>query len=125
VIRKYDASAWTSPTTTATPSATSASATGLVGFGDFAVGEISALSTTNFELDSIKIVPNPSTSNFVTITSSLNEDIEVVVFDVIGKQISSQKLYNNRLDVSELKSGMYLLKISQKEKTTTKKLIVK
>jgi len=125
VIRKYDASAWTSPTTTATPSATSASATGLVGFGDFAVGEISAMSTTNFELDSIKIVPNPSTSNFVTITSSLNEDIEVVVFDVIGKQISSQKLQNNKLDVSELKSGMYLLKISQKEKTTTKKLVVK
>ena len=125
VIRKYDASAWTSPTTTATPSATSASATGLVGFGDFAVGEISAMSTTNFELDSIKIVPNPSTSNFVTITSSLNEDIEVVVFDVIGKQISSQKLQNNKLDVSGLKTGMYLLKISQKEKTTTKKLVVK
>ena len=125
VIRKYDASAWTSPTTTATPSATSASATGLVGFGDFAVGEISAMSTTNFELDSIKIAPNPSTSNFVTITSSLNEDIEVVVFDVIGKQISSQKLQNNKLDVSGLKTGMYLLKISQKEKTTTKKLVVK
>jgi len=125
VIRKYEGTTWTSPTTTPTPSATSASATGLVDFGDFAVGEISAMSTTNFELDSIKIVPNPSTSNFVTITSSLNEDIEVVVFDVIGKQISSQKLYNNRLDVSELKSGMYLLKISQKEKTTTKKLIVK
>ena len=125
VVRKYESSAWTSPTTTATPSDASASATGLVDFGDFAVGEISALSTTNFELDSIKIVPNPSTSNFVTITSSLNEDIEVVVFDVIGKQISSQKLYNNRLDVSELKSGMYLLKISQKEKTTTKKLVIK
>jgi hypothetical protein len=125
VIRKYEGTTWTSPTTTPTPSATSASATGLVDFGDFAVGEINALSTINFELDSIKIVPNPSTSNFVTITSSLNEDIEVVVFDVIGKQISSQKLYNNRLDVSELKSGMYLLKISQKEKTTTKKLIVK
>ena len=127
VIRKYEGTTWSSPTTitTPTPSATEVSATGLVDFGDFAVGEISALSTTNFELDSIKIVPNPSTSNFVTITSSLNEDIEVVVFDVIGKQISSQKLYNNKLDVSVLKSGMYLLKISQKEKTTTKKLIVK
>ena len=125
VIRKYEGTTWTSPTTTPTPSATSASATGLVDFGDFAVGEISALSTTNFELDSIKIVPNPSTSNFVTITSSLNEDIEVVVFDVIGKQISSQKLQNNKLDISELKTGMYLLKISQKEKTTTKKLVVK
>ena len=44
---------------------------------------------------------------------------------IIGKQISSQKLQNNKLDVSGLKTGMYLLKISQKEKTTTKKLVVK
>lgn len=127
VIRKYDALAlaWTSPTTTATPSATSASATGLVGFGDFAVGEISAMSTTNFELDSIKIIPNPSTSNFVTITSSLNEDIDIEVYDIFGKHILSQKVIYNILDVSDLHSGMYLLKISQKEKTTIKKLIVK
>ena len=125
VIRKYEGTTWTAPSTLGTPSDVSASASGITGFGDFAVGQIVPLGTANFELGNIEIVPNPSTSNFVTITSSLIEDMEVVVFDVLGKQISSQKLYNNKLDVSALKSGMYLLKISQKEKTTTKKLIVK
>ena len=89
------------------------------------MGQIIPLANANFELENVTVVPNPSTNNSVTITSSFNEDIEVVVFDMLGKQISSQKLYNNKLDVSGLKSGMYLLKISQKEKTTTKKLVVK
>jgi len=125
VIRKYEGTTWTAPSTIGTSTDVSSSASGITGFGDFAVGQIIPLSTANFELENVKIVPNPSTNNFVTITSSLNEDINVSVFDVLGKQISSQKLYNNRLDVSELKSGMYLLKISQKEKTTTKKLVIK
>ena len=86
---------------------------------------ITTLANQGFELDSIKIFPNPSTSNFITITSSILDDIEVEVFDMFGKHILSQKVIYNILDVSDLHSGIYLLKISQKEKTTTKKLIVK
>jgi hypothetical protein len=125
VIRKYEGTTWTAPSTFGTSTDVSSSASGITGFGDFAVGQIIPLSTANFELENVKIVPNPAINNSVTITSSFNEDIEVVVFDMLGKQISSQKLYNNKLDVSVLKSGMYLLKISQKGKTTTKKLVVK
>ena len=86
---------------------------------------ITTLANQGFELDSIKIFPNPSTSNFITITSSILDDIEVEVFDMFGKHILSQKVIYNILDVSDLHSGMYLLKISQKEKTTIKKLIIK
>jgi hypothetical protein len=86
---------------------------------------ITTLANQNFELDSIKLFPNPSTSNFVTITSSIHEDIDVVVYDIFGKHILTQKVIYNTLDVSDLHSGMYLLKISQKEKTTIKKLIIK
>jgi hypothetical protein len=125
VIRKYEGTTWTAPSTFGTPSDVRTSASGITGFGDFAVGQIIPLANANFELENVTVVPNPSSNNSVTITSSFNEDIEVVVFDMLGKQISSQKLYNNNLDVSGLKSGMYLLKISQKEKTTTKKLVVK
>ena len=125
VIRKYEGTTWTAPSTFGTSTDVRTSASGITGFGDFAVGQIIPLSTANFELENVKIVPNPTINNSVTITSSFNEDIEVVVFDMLGKQISSQKLYNNKLDVSVLKSGMYLLKISQKGKTTTKKLVVK
>jgi len=86
---------------------------------------ITTLANQGFELDSIKIFPNPSTSNFITITSSIHEDIDIEVYDIFGKHILSQKVIYNILDVSDLHSGIYLLKISQKEKTTTKKLIVK
>ncbi len=125
VIRKYEGTTWTSPSTLGTPTDSSASASGITGFGDFAVGQIVPLSTSNFELENVKIFPNPVTNNFVTISSAILEDINVAVFDVLGKQISSQKLQNNRLDVSGLKSGIYLLKISQNEKTTTEKLVIK
>ena len=125
VIRKYEGSTWTSPSTLGAPSDSSISASGIIGFGDFAVGQIVSLSTSNFELENVKIFPNPVTNNFVTISSAILEDINVAVFDVLGKQISSQKLQNNRLDVSGLKSGIYLLKISQNEKTTTEKLVIK
>ena len=125
VIRKYEGSVWSEPSTLGTPTDTSASAFGIIGFGDFAVGQIVPLGTSNFELENVKIFPNPATNNFVTISSAILEDINVAVFDVLGKQISSQKLQNNRLDVSGLKSGIYVLKISQNEKTTTEKLVIK
>jgi hypothetical protein len=87
---------------------------------------ITTLANQDFELDSIKIFPNPSTAgNFVTITSSIKEDIDVEVFDILGKHILTQKVISNILDVSNLHSGMYLLKISQKERTTIKKLVIK
>ena len=97
---------------------------GCVSLSSLAV-TITTLENQNFELQNVKIVPNPSTNSFVTVTSTFNEDIDVVVFDMLGKQISNQILQNNKLDVSGLTSGIYLLKISQKEKTTTKKLVVK
>jgi hypothetical protein len=86
---------------------------------------ITTLANQEFELDSIKIFPNPSKTNFVTITSSVHEDIDVEVFDMFGKHILTQKVKYNILDISDLNSGIYLLKISQKEKTTIKKLMVK
>jgi hypothetical protein len=86
---------------------------------------ITTLANQDFELESIKIVPNPTTTNFITITSPYQEDMNVEVIDMFGKHILFQKILYNKLDVSDLRSGIYLLKIYQKGKTTTKKLIVK
>ena len=125
VIRKYDGASWTATSIVGTPSDVSAFASGITSFGDFAIGQIIPLSSSNFELENIKIFPNPSTTNYVSITSAFSEDIDIKVFDMFGNQISTQKLLYNKLDVSGLSTGIYLLKISQKGKTTTKKLIVK
>ena len=49
----------------------------------------------------------------------------VSVFDVLGKQVLNQTVTNNRLNVSGLNSGIYIMKISQDNATITKKLVIK
>ncbi len=76
-------------------------------------------------VEKFKIYPNPTNSGLVTIQSTSTEAINVTVFDILGKQISSNKVLNNKLDVSNLNAGVYLLNITQNNLTTTKKLVVK
>jgi hypothetical protein len=47
------------------------------------------------------------------------------VSEIYLARILTQKVKYNILDISDLNSGIYLLKISQNEKSTIKKLMVK
>ena len=49
--------------------------------------------------------------------------MDVAVYDILGKQVKRETI-TNTLDVSNLKSGIYLLKITQNEATSTKKLVI-
>lgn len=82
------------------------------------------LSTENFEATEFSVYPNPASNGFVNITTASNEAINVSVFDVLGKKVLSQTI-NNRLNVSTLKSGVYILNLNQNGATTTKKLVIK
>jgi Secretion system C-terminal sorting domain len=83
----------------------------------------------NFE---VKLYPNPA-SNTVAIEYVLKENstVNINVFDMIGKQVISEKrnedsgnkIYN--LDTSNLKSGIYLLKIITNNHQYSKQLIIK
>ncbi|UAB76172.1 T9SS type A sorting domain-containing protein [Mesoflavibacter sp. SCSIO 43206] len=82
------------------------------------------LSTKNFETAEFSVYPNPVTNGFVNIKTTSNDAINVTVFDVLGKQVVKQTLTTNRLNVSNLKAGMYLLNIEQNGASTTKKLVI-
>lgn len=82
------------------------------------------LETTNFEGDKFSIYPNPAPGGFVNIVSENNENKEVLIFDVSGKQILKTVLLGEQLNISTLKSGMYLVQIVQDERVINKKLIV-
>ncbi|MBA3987039.1 MAG: T9SS type A sorting domain-containing protein [Flavobacteriales bacterium] len=69
--------------------------------------------------------PNPTNTGSVTITTKTNQNKNVVVFDVLGKQVLSKKLLGNTLNVSSLKSGIYLVQVTEGNTTSTKKLIIK
>lgn len=75
--------------------------------------------------DPFSVYPNPATRGFVNIMSESNEPKEVLIFDVLGKEIIRTTLKGDRLDISTLESGIYILKITQGQDSVTKKLIVK
>ncbi|MEO6348716.1 MAG: T9SS type A sorting domain-containing protein, partial [Aquaticitalea sp.] len=77
------------------------------------------------KLNSVIIYPNPTSVGFVNIKSTSNNIISVVIFDVLGKRVLSQIVNNGRLNVSALRSGIYIMKISQNNRTVTKKLVIK
>ena len=84
----------------------------------------STLDLKDFNSLEVKLYPNPSNTGEVTITSANSADISVSVFDVLGKQFKNETFSNNTLNVSNLRSGIYILRITQGNAETTKKLVI-
>ncbi|WP_298892975.1 T9SS type A sorting domain-containing protein [uncultured Psychroserpens sp.] len=83
------------------------------------------LSTQDLGADNFKVYPNPTSTGFVNITSNNSDAISVAVYDILGKQVIDTALNNDRLDISALNAGVYILKISQNNASVTKKLVIK
>lgn len=83
------------------------------------------LSAEGFDVSKFSIYPNPTNSGRVTISSATSEAITVRGFDILGKEVLSAQVSNNTLDVSDLKAGVYILKITQNNASVTKKLVIK
>ncbi len=83
------------------------------------------LSVDQFSTTDFSVYPNPSSNGLVHIKSNTGDAMSVTIFDVLGKQVMNQTVSNNRLNVASLKSGIYIMKISQDNATVTKKLVIK
>jgi len=69
------------------------------------------------------IYPNPA-NDFINITSQTSGDKNVAVYDILGKQVIST-ITSERVDISSLTNGVYIVKISQNGVSSTKKLVVR
>ncbi|MDC8002795.1 T9SS type A sorting domain-containing protein [Aureisphaera galaxeae] len=70
------------------------------------------------------LYPNPAQTQ-INIVSQLSGEKTVAIFDISGKKVIDQTMSNDTLDISQLTSGMYIVKIAQESATSTKKLIVR
>ena len=68
--------------------------------------------------------PNPISNGVLNITSNSNNAKMVAIYDILGRQMLSSSTKNNTVNVSNLKSGTYIIKITEDGKTDTKKLII-
>ena len=83
----------------------------------------SALSTSKFTLAKVSLYPNPTT-NFINISSE--KDIQkAIVYNVLGKLVKSLNINqkSKNIDVSNLNSGIYLIKYVVDNKVGTAKFI--
>lgn len=72
----------------------------------------------------LKVYPNPLKGNVLNITSDANATKTVAIFDVLGKQVVNTTTDATSINVSNLTSGVYIVKITEAGKTATKKLVV-
>ncbi|PQJ78677.1 endonuclease [Polaribacter porphyrae] len=83
------------------------------------------LSTENNLLESFKMFPNPTSGNTISFTTF--RDLEISIFNVLGKLVQSKEISNtnNTIDIASLAKGIYLVKVKDDKNTITKKLIKK
>ena len=87
---------------------------------DFSV----TLQTQNNEIAGLKVYPNPVSNGVLHIESNLNAERTVSLFDVLGKEVIKTTTSNTTINIANLNSGIYIVKITEGEKTAIKKLIV-
>lgn len=93
-----------------------------VGIGD------APASTKNYEMQlKLKVYPNPTTGDEVTIESELDAATTVEMFDLTGKKVLAPTLLQNRttLNVATYKTGMYILKFKSNQGEYSHKLMIK
>ena len=75
-------------------------------------------------ISGLNVYPNPVTDGILKITSDSSNAKTVAVYDILGKQVINTKTSNNAVNVSNLKGGAYIIKITEDGKTDTRKLII-
>ena len=76
-------------------------------------------------IEGLSLYPNPVNNGKVYITTKNDLDKEIIIFDVLGKKVLQTVLSSRELNVSTLSSGVYIIKINEREASATRKLIIR
>ena len=76
-------------------------------------------------IEGLSLYPNPVSNGKVYITTKNDLDKEIIIFDVLGKKVMQTLLSSRELNVSNLMSGVYIIKINEKDASATRKLIIR
>ncbi len=83
------------------------------------------LSVNQNTISGLSIFPNPVTNGILNINTDANATRIVAIYNVLGKQVLKTTTSNSSINVSNLNSGIYMVKITEDGKTATRKLVVR
>ncbi|WP_127846678.1 S8 family serine peptidase [Psychroflexus aestuariivivens] len=99
------------------------------GAQDFSIvitGAEDVLSNENFNSESFYVYPNPVKDNLYFGGNTMNsQNLDVTIYNIQGKMVfSKSEFYGDKLDLSSLKTGVYLLRMTSDNNVFSKKIIV-
>ena len=83
------------------------------------------LSVNNFDLSNLKIYPNPVSGDYVTIQTPISGQKNIEVYDITGKRLINTILNSDKLDISAVSAGVYLVKLTVQGQSKVSKLVIR
>lgn len=81
------------------------------------------LSVAQNEIAGLSVYPNPA-NTILFIETELNDVKNIAIYDLLGKQVLNTTTASTEVNVANLNSGLYIVKITEAGKTATKKLVI-
>lgn len=97
----------------------------VVSVGLYAQDTIDINNLDNDEITGFKLYPNPAIADVVYVTTQQNSLKEIRVYDVFGELVLTDKLSAKALNISKLSPGVYVVQVTENNKSITRKLVVK
>lgn len=97
--------------------------------GVYSFARQQSLPTDSFEFNEVGVYPNPNNGTFNIQFTPSSEKINVVVFDLRGrvildKQYQNNGLFNESIQLNNVESGIYLVRIQDGSRKIAKKIII-
>lgn len=70
------------------------------------------------------LYPNPVRNGAIQIMTQNNLEKSIQIFDVLGKEVFTKTMTNSTLDITTLRSGVYIIKVVEADRFETRKLVV-
>lgn len=79
----------------------------------------------NEEIKGFTLYPNPVTTGKLYIKTDLNAAKNIQIYDVFGKQLLETTILGKELNLNDIPAGVYVLRVTEKDKVATRKLVIK
>lgn len=76
-------------------------------------------------IEGLNLYPNPVTNGKIYITSKNDLEKEIIIFNVLGKKVLQTTISTKELNLSNLAPGVYIIKITEENATSSRKLIIR
>ncbi len=77
------------------------------------------------EIVDFKLYPNPTYNDVVYIITADNGVKDILVYDLFGEIVLKESTSYKELNISKLDAGIYIVQVTENNKTISRKLVVK